>query len=147
MSNPGDTPRVDQIESSLPVKYQTKNFNPGGVLSVGALSGSDFNNLTIGKTYRYILRAMVETNSNSLNTSIFLKAVDGVSDLSIQERFLWTAASASGGGGCPLVIEIIFEAATTTVYTEIPAVVNGFCGAAETILEELPNHSVTTDWT
>ena len=117
----------DEIEAEIVTKYQTKSFNPGGILSVGTLSGSDFNNLEIGKTYRYILRAMVETNSNSLTTSISLKAVDGVSDLSIQERFLWGAASASGGGGCPLVIEIIFEAATTTVYTEIPAVVNGFC--------------------
>ena len=154
MANPGDTPRIDDIESSLPVKYQYKQVQ-ALTQTTGILSDLTFSNLTVGKTYRIVFGLVWQSLSAGAGT-IGVVHIEYGSGTDIK-RIVSNQADSDGIREGHSTVEYIFTAAESTLQFNassgwdtnyrILGDPSDSGTATYAQLEELPNHTVTTDWT
>lgn len=131
------TGKKDEFE----IKWQRKDL-VGAVSAASTVSSLTFNNLEIGKTYR-VGGKLFPQGSGAINFQISFD--DGITT----GLYQWmTVKDVSGAEEDNQPVYFIFTATTTTMRTYCVSYSNGsMSGQSHLILEELPNHTETTDWT
>ena len=156
MANPGDTPRIDDIESSLPVKYQKKQVQ-ALTTTTGLLGDLAFQNLEIGKTYKLTFQLFGQWLSAGAQTLARVKIEFATAPFNLIQQVAINIADNNGTTEVQSTAVAIFEAESTQINfnadlgwnSNVRILGDTFAGANATyaILEELPNHVETTDWT
>jgi hypothetical protein len=131
----------DEIAQVTKTKWQRKttSVNYTTVQEIGPLR---FNNLTVGRTYRIILSAMFD-NANNEDSEITVSNGDGSQILRLGLHQTLTGT----------MIPRISATAIFTYVGSSPIIFNKagpggtVLSGASAILEELPNHEQTTQWT
>lgn len=113
-------------------KWQKKTV---GTSSAGV--AITYNNLTIGKTYRFSLQAEVG------GSGIYIRTYTVTCGTTLKTMF---AASESQGYSDSNSCDDTFVATATTLTVSITNNSGSVSSSLSMILEELPNHEVTTQW-
>lgn len=127
-----------EVQTVTKTKWQQK-YLAGNTSSAGILTALTFNNLTIGKTYRVGLHVDFQ-GTGAKRIDIY----NGATQL--------TRLEMSGGSSeLNTFTSKIFVATATTVTFDFAVASSQLQGSDLTstsaILEELPNHELTTQWT
>jgi hypothetical protein len=134
---------TETLSDYTKTKYQ-KNTLLVSQSVFGAVTSLQFNNLTVGKKYRltgYISYSMVGGVTDTISLS-----ASGALVLSLW-NFRWdTSGFTTSGKNCP---SAMFEALTSTLSFSFSGntVSQSLLSGTYMILEELPNHEITTQWT
>lgn len=126
--------------SKTKTKWQLKRLD-GNVTAAGIMPSLTFNNLTIGRTYRITLHVNYQGIGQKKVVINNGAVVVGVSEM------------AAGSSELNLdTVAVFLATATTLTFDKIAANAQIQGGSADnegtfSLLEELPNHEITTDWT
>ena len=128
-------------------KYQSKTLTADVTTSSGTLTDLTFSNLVVGNTYKVSLQASFADGSSGGQVLI-----DIINNSTIQGRALYNSNSTEEAGIIQFGVVALFEASGSTVtfdYSNAAStIIRGNNTKSETYatLEELPNHTTTTDW-
>lgn len=139
---------VSVVLPESPVKWQKKTLSSNQT-STGVVSDLTFNNLEIGKTYRIGGQLSILGLSSSVNSKESRIDIDNGST-----RIIRTGGNSGDTGTYifPIALNTVFIASDTTLTVDVTSLVNTYMSANTTedsymILEELPLHEQTSQWT
>lgn len=133
-----------EIAEYTKTKWQ-KKLNPSNVSTDTTFL--TFNNLTIGKTYRVTAKGFIQLDAGSVAQ---FRIYNGATEI---DRIYFQNNTATSGMQHTAAVPKPFVATSTTLTAQSFNMSGGdlIFGGAESdtwvILEELPNHEVTTQWT
>ena len=149
-SNEGLETRLDTLETGF-IKYQ-KKFLTASITSTNVSNIADlrFNNLEIGKVYK--LTGQTQLSATGAGAISNLYAVNGANTL---VRWLYNRGAETGNGAVTFSNGIVFTATATTLQFDYSFSVSGSlaggteftAGVCYMVLEELPSHILTAQWT
>lgn len=135
------------VTDETKTKWQRKILS-GNISSVQDIADLQFNNITIGKTYR-IGGTMFGIGGNSISIIDFYSGAGGTGQ---QYGVTGLLENAAGLVYPRFGINTLFVAQSTTLFARAnisggTIFGNGTLAQTNITLEEVPNHEITTDWT
>lgn len=127
--------RIDSLEVTALRKWQEKGLISHNANS--AIAGLTFNNMEIGKTYKYSFYGAINGSGTASYNITFNQAI-GASDIRITD---------SDGQGGTFYYEKVFVASATTMVPTMTITDAGAGISAYARLEEMPDHVLTAEWT
>lgn len=136
--------KVIGIHSDIKTEWQKKDWTAS---TTGIVTSASFYNLTIGKTYRYIFHVKTINNSSGddrgfgsrfLHNGIEVGRCDETAASSTVETIYINNSK---------TFVYVFVAQASSITWDITTFNINSLGGGFVILEELPNHESTTQWT